>query len=80
MQKMQMFESPEFGQVRTLTENGEVLFCGLDVAKALGYVKPSNAIIRHCRGGTETGCPHKQWRTNNDIYSRAGFVPTHFWL
>lgn len=57
MQKMQMFESPEFGQVRTLTENGEVLFCGLDVAKALGYVKPSNAIIRHCRGALKRGVP-----------------------
>ena len=49
MRKMQMFESPEFGQVRTLTENGEVLFCGSDVAKALGYVKPMNAIDKYCR-------------------------------
>lgn len=57
MRKMQMFENSEFGQVRTLTENGEVLFCGLDVAKALGYVKPSNAIIRHCRGALKRGVP-----------------------
>ena len=28
MQEMQMFESPEFGRVRTLVENGEILFCG----------------------------------------------------
>ena len=35
MQEMQMFESPEFGRVRTLVENGEILFCGSDVAKML---------------------------------------------
>ncbi len=60
MRKMQMFESPEFGQVRTLTENGEVLFCGSDVAKALGYVKPMNAIDKYCRSTLKRGIPHPQ--------------------
>ena len=32
-----VFENEEFGQVRTIVENGEVLFCSADVAKALGY-------------------------------------------
>lgn len=53
MQKMQMFESPEFGQVRTLVENGEVLFCGSDVAKALGYKNPRKALSDHCGGVTK---------------------------
>ena len=53
MQKMQMFESPEFGQVRTLTENGEVLFCGNDVAKALGYARPKDAIAAHSKGAVK---------------------------
>lgn len=53
MQKMQMFESPEFGQVRTLTENGEVLFCGNDVAKALGYARPKDAIAAHLKGAVK---------------------------
>ena len=30
MRKMQMFESPEFGQVGTLTGDGEDLFFGSD--------------------------------------------------
>lgn len=37
MNKLQVFNNPEFGQVRTLEENGVVLFCGADVARALGY-------------------------------------------
>ena len=37
-----------FGEIRAMTaENGEVLFVGKDVAKALGYAKPENAIAVH---------------------------------
>ena len=51
---IKIFENSEFGQVRTLEENGQVLFCGSDVAKALGYDQPHKAIERHCKedGGT----------------------------
>ena len=49
MDKLKTFENKEFGQVRTIEENGNVLFCGNDVAKALGYAKPRNAIAAHCR-------------------------------
>ena len=31
-------------------ENGKVVFCGSDVAKALGYRNVSDALIRHCKG------------------------------
>ena len=37
-----------FGQIRTMTqENGEIMFVGKDVATALGYSKPENAIATH---------------------------------
>ena len=37
-----------FGEIRAMTaENGEVLFVGKDVAKALGYKNPSNALQVH---------------------------------
>lgn len=29
-------------------EDGTILFCLLDVAKALGYSKPANAVAQHC--------------------------------
>ena len=47
---IQAFENPEFGQVRMLEEDGKVLFCGRDVAVALGYSNPNDALTRHCRG------------------------------
>lgn len=34
---VEIFENSEFGSIRTIEENGKVLFCGSDVAKALGY-------------------------------------------
>lgn len=43
----QIFDNPEFGKIRTIEENGAVLFCGSDVARALGYAHPSNAIATH---------------------------------
>ena len=50
MNEMQVFNNPEFGEVRTIEENGAILFCGSYVAKALGYTNPSKAINDHCRG------------------------------
>ena len=57
MNKLQIFNNPDFGEVRTLEENGKVLFCGSDVAKALGYAKPQNAIAIHCKGALKRGIP-----------------------
>ena len=52
MTELQLFENPEFGKVRTFTEpDGTVLFCGTDIAKALGYNEPHKAVARHCPHG-----------------------------
>lgn len=50
MNEIQVFNNPEFGNVRTMDENGTVLFCGSDVAKALGYSNPRDALAKHCKG------------------------------
>lgn len=55
MQNLMTFSNPDFGEIRTIEENGNVLFCGSDVAKALGYAKPQNAISTHCRGALKRG-------------------------
>ena len=52
-----VFENEEFGQVRTIVENGEVLFCGADVARALGYSIPSKAVNTHCKGVSKMEAP-----------------------
>lgn len=44
MNDIQIFNSPEFGEVRTVMIDGEPWFCGKDVAVALGYAKPVQAI------------------------------------
>ena len=49
MNQMEIFKNPEFGSIRVIEENGKYLFCGTDVAAALGYSNPRDAIIRHCR-------------------------------
>ena len=41
------FQNEEFGEIRTLEINGQCYFAGADVAKALGYAKPRNAIARY---------------------------------
>ncbi len=55
----EFFNNSEFGEIRTIEENGKILFCGKDVAKALGYSKPANAIVAHCKekGVTEIMTP-----------------------
>ena len=44
------FTSDEFGTIRTVEQDGKVMFCGKDVATALGYAKPNNALNAHCKG------------------------------
>lgn len=44
------FENEEFGTIRTVEQDGKVMFCGKDVATALGYKDTTNALKQHCRG------------------------------
>lgn len=59
--KIEIFRNAEFGELRTVEENGKILFIAGDVAKMLGYANTSKAIGDHCRGGNETLYPYK-WR------------------
>ena len=78
MHEIKIFENEEFGQIRTLVdEDGTILFCGSDVAKALGYGQPYKAIERHCRYGMKRTIPHPQninkniemlFITESDVY------------
>lgn len=38
--------------MRTIVEDDKVLFCGSDVARALGYDRPVEAVRYHCKNGT----------------------------
>ena len=43
MTDLQIFNSPEFGAIRTIEKDGEPWFVGKDVAAALGYKEPTKA-------------------------------------
>lgn len=47
MNDIQIFNNPEFGEIRTIDQNGEPWFVGKDVAAALGYSNPRDAIAKH---------------------------------
>ncbi len=77
MNELQIFDNPKFGSVRTIEENGKVLFCGNDVASALGYKSPKDAIANHCKGAvkrrllTEGGRQEMSFIPEGDIYRLA---------
>lgn len=48
--KTTTFNNKEFGSVRMVDDRGRLLFCGIDVAAALGYSNPRDALRRHCKG------------------------------
>lgn len=47
MNELMIFTNPEFGNIRTIECDGAPWFVGKDVAEALGYAKPRNAIDTH---------------------------------
>ena len=53
MNNLTLFESPEFGKVRTVQVEGKPYFVAKDVAVALGYADATNAIKQHCHGVTK---------------------------
>ena len=69
MNDLQIFSNPEFGSIRTLDEGGNVLFCASDVAKALGYSRPADAITQHCKGSV------KRRVLTNGGEQEAKFIP-----
>lgn len=70
MNDLQIFQNTQFGEIRTITEDGVTLFCGVDVAKALGYKNPTKALADHCKRTVER-------RTNDSLGRQQNmkFIP-----
>ena len=74
MNQMEIFNNPEFGSIRVIEENGKYLFCGSDVAGALGYSNPRDALRRHCKGVvkrdtlTDGGLQQLSFLPEGDVY------------
>lgn len=61
MDNIKIFKNPQFGEIRTTTQDGEPWFSGKDVALALGYSNPHKAVRDHVddedKGMNETFTP-----------------------
>nr|WP_278001100.1 BRO family protein [Clostridium botulinum] len=57
---MLVFQSNEFGEVRTIELNNKPYFVAIDIAKSLGYKDTTNAIKQHCRWVVKHHIPHPQ--------------------
>lgn len=75
MTDIQVFKNDEFGAVRTIEQDGKVMFCGKDVAVALGYSNPNKALRDHTRGErivtpleTSGGIQQVQFISEGDLY------------
>ena len=55
MDGLQIFKDNRFGEIRWVKVNNKDYAVGIDIAKALGYKKPNDAISRHCRGSVKHG-------------------------
>ena len=72
MSKLELFKNENFGEVRTVIENEQVLFCAKDVAGALGYKNTQKAVIDHCKRGGSHFVTHPQ---NPDKTIEMVFIP-----
>lgn len=74
MKELQIYKNAEFGQIRTTEIDGKPYFVANDVAKALGYSVPKDAVTRHCKGAmkqrylTEGGEQEVKVIPEGDIY------------
>ena len=68
---LEIFSSNEFGELRTIKENGKVMFVASDIAKMLGYTNTSKAISDHCRYVTKRYIPHPQGKGTLEV----NFIP-----
>jgi prophage antirepressor-like protein len=74
MNELQIFNSEEFGDIRTAEIDGKPYFVGTDVAKALGYSNPRDAVSRHCKGvvkrdtPTSSGIQSMSYINEGDLY------------
>lgn len=74
MNDLQIFNNEEFGEVRMIEIDGKPYFVATDVATALGYATPRDAVLRHCKGvvkrdtPTSSGVQSMSYINEGDLY------------
>ena len=72
MNEIAIFQSEEFGSVKTTELDGKIYFCASDVTKSLGYSNGRDAVSKHCRYVVKCDAPHPQ--SKNKIIQMS-FIP-----
>lgn len=72
MNELKIFEHEEFGKVRTVIIDDKPYFSAKDVATALGYKRPIDAVTAHCRYSVKWSVPHPQ---SSDKQIKMSFIP-----
>lgn len=81
MMKLQVFNNEFFGLIRAVVVDNEPYFVGRDVAIALGYAKPENAISQHVdkEDTLKQGIPDNQgFVQNTTIINESGLYSLIF--
>lgn len=63
MNELQIFKHDDFGNVRTVSINGEPWFVGKDVAEALGYADAFGALKKHVDDDDKQNCQNDSFET-----------------
>ena len=58
--EIQIFNNEQFGKIRMVEIDDKPYFVATDIAKALRYVNPNDAIKKHCRWVAKCEVPHPQ--------------------
>lgn len=71
---LKVFENEEFGNLRMVKIDDKSYFCASDVARALGYSRPNDAINQHCKAAVKYSTPISgkmqdiNYITEGDVY------------
>lgn len=69
MNDLKVFSNSDFGELGVMVIDGKEWFPATQCAKILGYAKPANAILTHCKGVLKMGTP-----TNGGI-QEVNYIP-----
>ncbi len=74
MDKNIVLESKTYGVIRAVHAEHGLLLCATDVARALGYKKPGNAVRDHCSNVLKLGFP-----TDGGMQPMSFITPAEAW-
>ena len=67
MNNLTVFNNAAFGDLRTIEKDGNIWFVASDVARALGYSRPADAVSQHCRYTAKHSIPHPQGKGTLEV-------------